>query len=96
LLIDVLLPNLVHNSLELLLGLFICNHVEKNGGVDVDFRALFSENSLCPLKHAQDFSGPHATIIIIVAQLKHYYHKLKHSGTYISSSSHRPDEQGNS
>tara|TARA_B110000285_G_C15095232_1_gene601570 strand:+ start:1378 stop:1575 length:198 start_codon:yes stop_codon:yes gene_type:complete len=59
-----------HDEMEVVLGLFICHEIVEGGAFKVDPGALLGKDPLDAHEHLKDILRSHATIIVIIAELK--------------------------
>ena len=64
----------LHDELEVALGPAVCNFVKHNLRLDLHASRFTNEHALQPLQHLQDVHGIHATVLVVVTELKHHCH----------------------
>ena len=67
-----MLANDGHDKVKVLLGALISHGVCENLRLEVHTGALPSKDTLYSLKHLKDVHRIHATVIVMIAQLKHH------------------------
>ena len=70
--LDCLLSDDGHDQVKVLLCSLISVGVEQNLGADIDSTGFTDEKSFNFLEHLQDLQRVHASILIIITQLKHH------------------------